>query len=84
MATPEERKVKIEEAKQVLGNLAEINASTLSRMEDLSRDINFSEAVPFFVELLDIIKQLNQRDISRLAINQLNNILKACNPMSLT
>jgi hypothetical protein len=82
MATPEERTTKIEEARTLLAELAEIKASSLARTEDLSRDINFSEAVSFFEEMLDIIKQLHQRDISRLAISQLNQIVSGCNQLS--
>ncbi len=82
MATPKERQEKIDEARKLLAELAEINASTLSRTEDLSRDINFSKAVPRFEEMLDIIKQLNQRDIQRLAITQLNHIVSGCNHVS--
>lgn len=82
MATPEERIKKIEEARALLTELAEIKASSLARTEDLSRDINFSEAVSFFEEMLDIIKQLNQRDISRLALSQLNQIVSGCNQLS--
>ena len=65
-----------------MAELAEIKASTLARTEDLSRDINFSEAVPSFEEMLDIINQLNQRDISRLAFNQLNQIIAGCTKLS--
>lgn len=82
MATPEQRQEKIEEARKLLAELAEIKASALARTEDLSRDINFSEAVPYFEEMLDIIKQLNQRDIARLALAQLNQIVSGCNQLS--
>lgn len=82
MATPEQRQEKIEEARELLTELADIKASSLARTEDLSRDINFSKAVPYFEEMLDIIKQLNQRDIGRLALNQLNQIVNGCNQLS--
>ena len=82
MATPEQRQEKIEEARKLLAELAEVNALSLSRVEDLSRDINFSEAVPYFEEMLDIIKQLNQRDIARLALTHLNQIIAGCNQVS--
>lgn len=78
MATPEERNKKIDEAKKLLEELAAEKATSLARTEELSRDINFSEAVPFFEEMLDIAKQLNQRSIDRLAINQINQIIAAC------
>lgn len=78
MATPEQRIEKIDAAKQLLEELAEIKATSLARTDELSRDINFSEAVPFFEEMLDIIKQLHQRSIDRLALNQINQIINAC------
>lgn len=78
MATPEQRKEKIEEAKNIIEELAEIKASSLARTDDLSRTINFSEAVPYFEEMLDIVKQLNQRSIERLAFNHINQIIAGC------
>lgn len=82
MTTPKQRQARIEEARKLLAELAEIKTSSLARTEDLSRDINFSEAVPYFEEMLDIIKQLNQRDIARLALVQLNQIVAGCNHLS--
>ncbi len=79
MATPEERIEKIDTAKILLAELAEIKASSLARTEELSRDINFSEAVPSFEEMIDIIKQLHQRSIDRLALNQITKIINVCN-----
>lgn len=81
MATPEERTAKIEEAKKMLEELAEHNATSLGRTEELSRDINFSKAVPHFQEMLDIVKQLNQRSIDRLSITQITHIINACNTL---
>jgi len=78
MATPEQRIEKIDGAKKLLAELAEIKATSLARTEELSRDINFSEAVPSFEEMLDIIKQLHQRSIDRLALNQITQIINAC------
>lgn len=82
MATFEDRQKIIEDVKRNLEGLAQIDALKLSRIEDLSRDINFSEAVPFIETLLDIIKQLNQRDISRLGYAQLTAINAACTRVS--
>lgn len=82
MATPEHRNEKISEAKKLLESLANISASSLSRKEDLSRDINFSEAVPHFEEMLDIVKQLNQRDISRLSTQQIDKIISTCTQLN--
>lgn len=78
MATPEQRIEKIDEAKKLLVELAEIKVTSLARTEELSRDINFSEAVPSFEEMLDIIKQLHQRSIERLALTQITQIINAC------
>lgn len=81
MATPEQRQEKIEKARNSLGEIASIEARTLARTEDLSRDINFSDAVPFFEEMLDITTQLNDRDISRLSTNQIDRIQSACDQL---
>jgi len=78
MATQEQRNEKIEEGKKLLEELASQKATSLARMEELSRDINFSDAVPSFEEMLDIVKQLNQRSIDRLSHNQLNQIIAGC------
>lgn len=83
MATPEQRNEKIEEAKTLLEELAGTNATSLARTEELSRDINFSEAVPFFEEMLDITKQLNQRSIDRLALTQINQIITGCTSLKI-
>ena len=82
MATPEQRLEKIEEAKSLLGELAEIKASSLARTEELSRDINFSDAIPSFEEMLEIVKQLNQRSIERLSLTHINQIIKACTSLN--
>ena len=82
MATPEDRKKKIKEAKDLLTKLSEINASSLARTEDLSRDINFSNAVPYLEEMLDIVKQLNQRSIDRLAITHINQIVSGATSLN--
>lgn len=78
MATPEQRTEKIQEAKKLLEELAGQKATALARTEELSRDINFSEAIPFFEEMLDIVKQLNQRSIDRLGFAQINQIISTC------
>ncbi len=62
--------------------LANIDPKTLSRTEELSRKINFKEAVPSFEKMLDVMKQMNQRDISRLGFAQLNQIHSSCNQLS--
>ena len=82
MATPEQRDENIEAAKTLLEELAEIKATSLARTDELSRDINFSEAVPSFEEMLDITKQLNQRSIGRLALIQINQIIESCTSLN--
>lgn len=78
MATLEQREEIITKVKALLSELSAINATSLARTEDLSRDINFSDAVPHFEDMLEIVKQLDQRDISRLGHAQLNQIMTAC------
>lgn len=82
MATPEQRKEKIEEVQEKLNKLAGIDPKKLSRTAELSRDINFSESVQYFEEILDTIKQLQQRDITRLGFTQLNQIVASCSQVS--
>lgn len=65
-----------------LAELAEIDAKALARTTDLSPDINFKDAVPHFEEMVDLCKQLSQRDISRLTVTQLNGISGACKKLS--
>lgn len=78
MSTPEQRKEGIDKAKVLLAELAGQKAADLARTDELSRDINFSDAVPYFEEMLDIAKQLNQRSIDRLSLNQINQIVSGC------
>jgi len=78
MATLEQRDAIITQAKTLIEELAAIKATSLARTEDLSRDINFSDAVPHFEDMLEIIKQLKERDINRLGHAQLNQIVTAC------
>lgn len=78
MSNEEERTQKISQAQEALQNLSQTDTSTLPRTDELSRDINFSEAVPYFEIMLDAIRQLADRDISRLSTPHLNQIIKAC------
>lgn len=82
MATPEQRKEKIESVKNILRELSNIEPGSLSRTEDLSRDINFTDSVSFFEEYFEIINQLNDRDISRLSSSQIDRIQSGCNQLS--
>lgn len=58
MATLEQRLEIIQQAKTLLTELASIKPNVLARTEDLSRDINFSKAVPHFEDMLEIVNQL--------------------------
>ena len=82
MSRHEERQNKTQEAVKLIKEIASIDPASLSRREELSRDINFEEAVPFFTEMIDIIKELSQRDISRLSTNQINHIISSCNHLN--
>lgn len=82
MATHEQRQQKITEVSAQLIELGETDAQSLARTSDLSPDINFKNAVPYFEEMLDLCKQLHQRDISRLTTQQLDAIAKACQTIS--
>jgi hypothetical protein len=79
MATYEERQEKIKEAVDRLKKLSLLDENKLSRADELSPTINFSEAVPFLQEMLDIVRQLSERDLSKLTSPQLNNIISGCN-----
>jgi hypothetical protein len=78
MATLEQREAIIAQAKTLLEELAAIKPTSLARTADLSRDINFSDAVPHFEDMLEIVKQLNERDINRLGHAQISQIVTAC------
>ncbi len=77
MATPEQRKEALTTANDSVKELAAINPSDLARTADLSRDINFTDAVPYFEDMLEIVRQLNQRDISRLSYGHIHQISTA-------
>ena len=78
MADPNTRKELLATVKDALASLAAIDAKSLARTSDLSPDINFKDAVPYFEEMLDLCKQLNQRELSRLTTPQLNAIAGTC------
>ncbi len=82
MAIPEQRREKLETVMTALANLAGVDPNSLARSSDLSPDINFKDAVPHFEEMLDLCKQLNQRDISRLTTQQLDAITNACKTLA--
>ncbi len=74
MATLEQRQEMLKKVQDQLSEISSTDANTLARTSELSPDINFKEAVPYFEEMLDICKQLNQRDILRLTTQQLNDL----------
>jgi hypothetical protein len=82
MATVEERHKALKAATDQIAELAAIDPKTLARTSDLSPDINFKDAVPHFEEMLDLCKQLSQRDLSRLTAPQLAAIAGACTRLS--
>ncbi len=77
MATPEQRTQKIDALEEKLSELASVDAQSLARTSDLSPKINFKDAVPPLEDMLELCKQLYERDISRLPTQQLDAISKA-------
>jgi len=77
MATAQQRQEVLENVTKRAEALAKVDPKALARTSDLSPDINFKEAVPHFEEMLDLCKQLSQRDISRLTHPQLSAISTA-------
>ena len=82
MASLQDRLNKLKTAKQWLNKLAPYDANSLARVDDLSKNINFSETVPYFQLMIDIVKQLEGRDIDRLPSTYLDNISTACTRLS--
>ena len=82
MATAEQRSEQLEAVRQKLMELVALDPRALARTTDLSPDINFKAAVPHFEEMLDVCKQLSERDLSRLTHQQLSAIFSACDQLS--
>ncbi len=80
MPTPEQRNEALKKASTQIAALAAIDSKLLARTTDVSPSINFKDAVPYFTEMLDLCKQLAQRDLSRLTHQQLTYISNACTP----
>lgn len=74
MATSEQRKEVLKTVDERIKELSDVDPKKLDRTSDLSPKINFKEAVPHFEEMLDLSKQLGQRDLSRLTHTQLTAI----------
>lgn len=73
--SPEARQQKLSTAEALLAKLAEVDAATLARTAELSPKINFEAAVPFLAEMLDIVRLLGDRDMSRLPTQQLDQVI---------
>ena len=82
MATAEQRSEQLEAVGQKLMELVALDPRALARTTDLSPDINFKAAVPHFEEMLDVCKQLSERDLSRLTHERLSAIFSACDQLS--
>lgn len=78
MPTAEERDRWLQTVTEKIEALSKVEAKSLARTSDLSPDINFKNAVPHFESMLDLFRQLRQRDISRLTQSQLAAIANAC------
>jgi len=72
----EARQNVLEQVHETLNEAAEIEAAKLARTDELSPSINFAEAVPHLQEMLDVVKQLAGRDISRLSSGHLQSVKK--------
>lgn len=79
MTTQSAREQKIEEVSGKLAKVASVDPESLSRTDELSREINFENAVPHFREMIDVARQLNDRDLSRLPTKELNQVDGAVN-----
>lgn len=82
MATPEQRKEELEKLIGSLSTLAQTDAESLARIDDLARDINFEKAVPAFERMLDVVRQLHERDLERLPHTELRKLNVACDKLS--
>lgn len=74
MAKQSEREQKIEEISGKLAKVASVDPESLSRTDELTREINFESAVPHFREMIDVVRQLNDRDLSRLPTQELTKV----------
>lgn len=81
IVTPDARQERLTVVQTLLAELASIDPQSLGRKEDLSASINFDEAVPALTELLDIVRQLNDRDISRLPTHQLDQVFSGASQL---
>jgi hypothetical protein len=78
MGTEQQRVELLTTVRQQLRKLAETEPDTLARTKELSHDINFAEAVSCFRDMIEIIRELHQRELDRLPEDVLASIQKAC------
>jgi hypothetical protein len=78
MATPEERKQKLDAVNEKLRRVTAINVKDLGRRSELTTTINFEDAIPALEEMFDLVRQLEQRDLARLSVDKFNTITGAC------
>lgn len=79
MTTQSAREQKIEEVSGKLAKVASVDPNSLARTEELTREINFETAVPHFREMIDVARQLSDRDLGRLPSHELNQVDSATN-----
>lgn len=74
MPSKSDRDKKTDEVTAQIAAIAAVEAESLGRVADLSREINFAEAVPYFREMIDVVRQLHGRDLSRLPRQELTRV----------
>ncbi len=77
MNMTEHRKLAHTAAVEAIDKLCLVEAVTLSRVAELSRDINFADSVEPVDDMLQLFRLLKERDLSRLPTDQLRNIKSA-------
>ncbi|MFW6039044.1 MAG: hypothetical protein ACOC9P_01040, partial [bacterium] len=76
MATTKEREKLRQEVEALLEELSAVDATSLGRRSELSPDINFEDIVLEFQAMLDVVRQLHDRDLSRMPHQELQNVKK--------
>lgn len=74
MTAKSDREKQIEEVSGKLAAIAAVKPESLARVGDLSKEINFSDAVPYFGEMIDVVRQLHDRDLARLPTQELTRV----------
>ncbi|MBN1823516.1 MAG: hypothetical protein JW803_04265 [Endomicrobiales bacterium] len=78
MSTKAERTKKLEDLKKLFDELITVNPESLSRRADLTAEINFSDAVPNLAIMIGVVKDLSERDLSRLNQGYINAVINSC------